>query len=160
MNILHALISTVVSLGVGYVTWIVVISIADHRRYGREMERRRRDHLAVEAARAAVERADEATTPRATIPPALRAELDQTPEWWDRAFQALVRATTPRDAEYHRDHDVHDIADYTYNGYRFRTHCLDCGIDIETTQPLTDEERAHIERSILSGSWRRRGRDG
>ncbi|MCT1363946.1 hypothetical protein [Microbacterium sp. p3-SID131] len=37
---------------------------------------------------------------------------------------------------------------------------LDCGIDIETTQPLTDEERAHIERSILSGSWRRRGRDG
>lgn len=160
MNIFQVLVWSVGSLGAGYITWIAIISIVENRRYDRDLERRRRDQVAVEAARAAVERADEATTRRATIPPALRAELDQTPEWWDRAFQALVRATTPRDAEYHRDHDVHDIADYTYNGYRFRTHCLDCGIDIETTQPPTDEERAHIERSILSGSWRRRGRDG
>lgn len=158
MTIVQVLFLYAVSSCAGIVVSMAITSIFARRRDTREVERRRRDQAAVEAARAAVERADEAT--RATIPPALRAELDQTPEWWDRAFQALVRATTPRDAEYHRDHDVHDIVDYTYNGYRFSTHCLDCGIDIETTQPLADEERAHIERAILSGSWRRRGRDG
>lgn len=42
------------------------------------------------------------------VSPALRAELEQSPEWWDSEFDALVRATTPRDAEYHRGHRVQE----------------------------------------------------
>lgn len=42
------------------------------------------------------------------IPEPLLAELEQSPEWWDREFEALVRATTPRDAEYHRGHRLRE----------------------------------------------------
>ena len=29
------------------------------------------------------------------IPPDIRAELDQDPEWWDRQFDALIRKLAP-----------------------------------------------------------------
>lgn len=38
--------------------------------------------------------------PKATISPELRAELDQTPEWWDRQFHTALRSSGAIELEY------------------------------------------------------------
>lgn len=65
------------------------------------------------------------------IPPAIRAELDQTPEWWDREYDRLVKKQIPRDAEYHREHDVEDGIQSWSGVYVTGPWCIDCGVTIE-----------------------------
>lgn len=56
-------------------------------------------------------------------------ELEQTPEWWDRQYQALERKHIPRDAA---SHDGHSIVDQrTYASTTARRHCTDCCIEID-----------------------------
>lgn len=68
-----------------------------------------------------------------SIPPSIKAELDQTPEWWQGEFDALVRKQIPRDYAYHADHyveyvDVRTYADRYALQYIF---CNDCGVSVE-----------------------------
>lgn len=52
----------------------------------------------------------------ATIPPAVRAELDQTPAWWEQQYTALIAATftaAPFDPTEHDGHDVIERRTYT-----------------------------------------------
>lgn len=126
--VLQGIVWTIVVYGAGCVAWISVASISDHLRYARDLREHQRDRAAVEAARAAVERADEATAP--TLSPALRAELDQTPEWWDRQFEALLRERIPRDAAYHEGHTIQEATTYDTLGYDARAWCTDCGVPI------------------------------
>lgn len=63
-----------------------------------------------------------------TIPAAVRPELDQTHEWWDRQYDALVKARIPRDAEYHREHDIEEPIQFWSGNYATKPWCIDCGI--------------------------------
>lgn len=65
------------------------------------------------------------------IPAHLRAELDQTPEWWDRQYDALVKKRIPRDFDYHRYHDLDEPITFYASGYEMKRYCLDCGVTIE-----------------------------
>lgn len=63
------------------------------------------------------------------IAPGVRAELDQTPEWWDRQYRTLERKRIPRDIA---SHDGHSIVEHrTYCSTTVRRHCADCGIEID-----------------------------
>ena len=68
------------------------------------------------------------------IPALIRAELDQTPAWWDREYDRLVKKQIPRDPEYHRGHDVEEPIAFYASGYEIQPRCLDCGVTIATTQ--------------------------
>lgn len=68
------------------------------------------------------------------IHPAIRAEFDQTPEWWDRQYRALERKQIPRDAAYHEGHNVVDFR--TYASAVVLRECADCGVSID---PYTQE---------------------
>ena len=61
------------------------------------------------------------------ISPAVRAEMEQTPEWWDGQYRALVRKQIPRDAASHEGHRIIDIRTYATE----RHACADCGVTIE-----------------------------
>ena len=63
------------------------------------------------------------------IAPAIRAELDVTPAWWDRQYQALVRKQIPRNAAWHDDHTT--VEHRTYFSTTVRRHCTDCGIELD-----------------------------
>ncbi|GGH34128.1 hypothetical protein [Microbacterium album] len=63
------------------------------------------------------------------VPAPIRAELDQTPEWWDRQYRELVRERIPRDAASHEGHDLDEIS--TYDGTTLRRWCVDCGVSID-----------------------------
>ena len=65
------------------------------------------------------------------IPPSIRAELDQTPAWWDRQYTALVKKQIPRDWDYHQRHDLDEPITFYASGYEMRRYCLDCGVSIE-----------------------------
>lgn len=66
------------------------------------------------------------------IPADVRAELDQTPEWWDRQYEALVKKQIPRDAAYHRDHEIEEPITFWGGGYAAGSYCIDCGVRIDT----------------------------
>ncbi|MFF3029133.1 hypothetical protein [Microbacterium sp. NPDC057944] len=59
----------------------------------------------------------------------VRAELDQTPAWWDRQFESLVRKQIPRFAAWHEDHIIGEQR--THASTTVRRHCVDCGIEID-----------------------------
>ena len=61
---------------------------------------------------------------------AIRAELDQTPEWWDQQYRALVEKQIPRDADSHRGHDIEEPITF-WSGDQIGPRCLDCGVTIE-----------------------------
>lgn len=63
------------------------------------------------------------------IPASIRGELDVTPAWWDRQYQALIRKQIPRNAAWH---DGHNVAEYrTYFSTTVRGVCVDCGIELD-----------------------------
>lgn len=72
-----------------------------------------------------------------TIHPAVRAELDQTPAWWDAQFRALERKQIPRAASYHEGHELDEPR--TYADINVRTYCIDCGVGID---PYEQEEES------------------
>lgn len=67
----------------------------------------------------------------AEIPASIRAELDQTPAWWDRQYDALVKKQIPRDWSYHQDHELEEPITFYQNEYITERYCLDCGVSIE-----------------------------
>lgn len=69
------------------------------------------------------------------IEPGVRAELDQTPEWWDRQYRTLVRKHIPRDAASHEGHRIIDLSTYA----TARHACDECGIEIDPHQPSTSD---------------------
>ncbi|WP_292698088.1 hypothetical protein [Microbacterium sp. 69-10] len=59
------------------------------------------------------------------VTPVVRAELDQTPEWWDAQYRALERKLIPTDAASHEGHRIVEerricVAEPT-------RYCIDCG---------------------------------
>lgn len=66
-----------------------------------------------------------------SITPSIRAELDQTPAWWDGQYDALVKKRIPRDFDYHRDHELDEPITFYASGYEMQRRCLDCGVTIE-----------------------------
>lgn len=62
------------------------------------------------------------------IPGSIRAELDQTPEWWDREYQTLVKKQIPRDPAFHADHDLDDGIEFYAGGYTIAPWCSTCGV--------------------------------
>ena len=48
-----------------------------------------------------------------SIPPSIRGELDQTPEWWNAQYKALVRKQIPRDLASHEGHNIVRLRTYT-----------------------------------------------
>lgn len=59
-----------------------------------------------------------------SIPPAIRAELDQTPEWWENQYASLLATTfapAPFDPAEHEGHAVVEL-----NTYSDRTPNLVC----------------------------------
>ncbi len=72
----------------------------------------------------------------AEIHPAIRGEIDQTPEWWDRQYQALIRKRIPRDAASHEGHDIAEMRTYT-NALIYRT-CVDCNVGIDPYEEGTE----------------------
>lgn len=65
------------------------------------------------------------------IPAAIRAELDQTPAWWDREYDRLVKKQIPRDAAYHAGHDQDEPITFWGGGYSAGRWCITCGVSIE-----------------------------
>lgn len=63
------------------------------------------------------------------IHPAIRAEFDQTPEWWDQQYRALERKQIPRDPAYHEGHNLIEIC--TLTSGIVRRECADCGVSID-----------------------------
>lgn len=68
-------------------------------------------------------------------PAAIRAELDQTPEWWDRQYRALIRKRIPRDPASHEDHSISEAR--TYGGGTLYRTCVDCNVGID---PYEDDQ--------------------
>lgn len=68
---------------------------------------------------------------------ALRAELDQTPEWWDSQYRQLVRRQIPRDLASHEGHSI--VEEHTYAGTIIYRACTDCGVGLSTS----DDPRQH-----------------
>ena len=64
----------------------------------------------------------------APVRDAIRAELDQSPEWWDRQFRALVRKQIPRDAASHEGHSIAEA--HAYGGAVLIRTCVDCNVAI------------------------------
>lgn len=65
-----------------------------------------------------------------TISSEVRAELDQSPAWWDREYRALVRKTHPRKPFAPEDHEGHDLVMFgTYGSTTVTTVCTQCGDD-------------------------------
>jgi hypothetical protein len=63
-----------------------------------------------------------------TISREIQDEIDQTPEWWDREFQKLLRQATRIEDErvFYKKHEGHEITeDRTFSGVVAR-HCLTC----------------------------------
>ncbi len=65
------------------------------------------------------------------ISASIRAELDQTPEWWDRQFTALVRKQIPSDAAFHAGHDVVGPVRSMGGTIVVGERCVGCGVTIE-----------------------------
>jgi len=63
------------------------------------------------------------------IPAHIRAELDQTPAWWDREFDRLVKKQIPRGIEYHQDHDLDRVENWS--GRVLVEWCLECGVTVD-----------------------------
>lgn len=66
------------------------------------------------------------------IAPNVAAELDPTPDWWDRQYRALERKQIPRDAASHDGHRIEEAR--TYASTTIRRICMDCGIEIDPYQ--------------------------
>jgi hypothetical protein len=65
-----------------------------------------------------------------TIPADIRAELDQTPEWWDRKYRELKRAAFPPKPFDPADHDGHDIVEVmTFGAGVVARYCAQCRPD-------------------------------
>lgn len=126
MNVWSAILWSVLGAWSAYWVWVVTISTIENRREDRARARRLQADAARDAARAAVERADAATV----MSPALRAELDQTPQWWQREFDALVRARIPRDAASHMGHNIGEARAFDDVGEASYRWCNDCGVQI------------------------------
>lgn len=47
------------------------------------------------------------------IAPAVRAELDQTPEWWDAHYRKLSQKLIPTDLPSHEGHEIEEMWRYT-----------------------------------------------
>lgn len=63
----------------------------------------------------------------APISTELRAELDQTPQWWDRLFNELVRqayTVRPFDPAEHEGHKI--VEAYTFGGALVLRECTEC----------------------------------
>ncbi len=58
---------------------------------------------------------------------AIRAELDQSPEWWDRQFRALIQKQIRRDAASHEGHELEEPITF-WSGHEIGARCLDCGV--------------------------------
>ena len=61
-----------------------------------------------------------------TIPPEIQGELDQTPEWWTRAFNELRRVafeTKPFDPD---EHDGHELIEFHTFGSAPVVYCQEC----------------------------------
>lgn len=65
------------------------------------------------------------------IPAHIRAELDQTPAWWDRQYRALVAKHIPRDYASHDGHDIEEPIQFWGGGNASEPYCIDCGVTIE-----------------------------
>jgi hypothetical protein len=63
----------------------------------------------------------------ASVPAEIRAELDQAPEWWTRAYNELVRAAftvKPFDPAEHVGHSV--VEAHTFGGVVLIRECSEC----------------------------------
>jgi hypothetical protein len=63
----------------------------------------------------------------AAIAEEIRAELDQEPKWWDRAFNDLVRQTfirKPFNPDEHAGHDIIEVR--TFGGATVLRECTEC----------------------------------
>ncbi len=76
-------------------------------------------------------RAAATRAPVAHISANVRAELDLTPAWWDRQYDALVRKQIPRDWASHRDHELDEPITFYANGNDMPRYCLTCRVMIE-----------------------------
>ena len=63
------------------------------------------------------------------ITPAIRAELDQTPAWWEGLYRKALENTIPTDAAHHEDHEIEEMQ--TYCSQYVRRYCIDCGVGID-----------------------------
>ncbi|WP_067198901.1 hypothetical protein [Microbacterium sp. XT11] len=65
------------------------------------------------------------------IAASIRAELDQTPEWWQQQYDALVRKQIPRTPEHHAGHDLAEPIRSWGGATLTRPWCTSCGVPIE-----------------------------
>lgn len=62
-----------------------------------------------------------------TVPADIRAELDQTPAWWERVYVSLVRSNFPPKPFDPAEHVGHDIVEvHTYASATVRRFCTEC----------------------------------
>lgn len=66
------------------------------------------------------------------IKPAIRAELDQTPDWWDSQYRQLERRQISRAAADHEGHDI--VEDRRYTSTTINRTCTTCSIDLDPYQ--------------------------
>lgn len=63
------------------------------------------------------------------IPADIRAEIDQTPEWWDREWGELNRRCFPPKPFDPAEHEGHDLIEIVAYGRRVvRVICTECGV--------------------------------
>lgn len=66
------------------------------------------------------------------MPPGIRAELDQTPAWWDQQYRALERRQISRAAA---DHEGHDIVEHrAYTSTTIARTCTTCSVELDPYQ--------------------------
>lgn len=86
------------------------------------------------------------------IAKAIRDEINQTPEWWDREFRRLTRETfrpKPFDITEHEGHEIAEESTFT-NPHAFQ-YCLECSTEYE---PRWGEA---LERRIEEAAFLNRG---
>lgn len=65
------------------------------------------------------------------IPADIRAELEQTPAWWQRQYDALVRKQIPRDAASHEGHDIAEPLRSWAGAVVAMSRCIRCGVTLD-----------------------------
>lgn len=77
------------------------------------------------------QKTERAARHRDTVAAPLLAELDQTPEWWDAQYRALVKKQIPRDWASHLGHELDEPITFYASGYEMQRYCVDCGVTVD-----------------------------
>lgn len=121
-SVLATMVGLPIGLGVGVLLALLVLNpIADwFTRTTWRIQRRRENR-----------REDRLDQGRLLDNEVVREELEESPAWWDRQYQALAKKQLPRDAAAHEGHDLEELIQFWGGGYAGKRYCHDCGVTIE-----------------------------